>query len=95
MAKDRKFMSWIGEKDHFRLIYLDQGANIKNIYHKLRIPVEIFDSKFAFSVDKQLGYLSTSVGNIGSTFTVSVMVRLTNLSEKEVVHFARKNELWV
>ena len=58
-------------------------------------PVELFENWFNFSFDPQLGYVSTCLGNIGTTFTVSSLIKLDNLSFEEIDKFCDENELLI
>lgn len=81
LSKDKKFSMWINEEDHLRVISMQQGGNIKEVFTRLINAVKTLEQKLNFAYDKHYGYLNTCPSNIGTAMRASVLVNLPNLGK--------------
>ncbi len=78
--KEKNFNVNINEKEHLRLRYEKNGNNIKEMYEYLNKIDNLLEDKFRYSFDDRLGYLMSSLSNLGTGFKVSVTLHLPALT---------------
>ncbi len=82
-TKDKKFLVWVNEEDHLRIISMQQGGGLATVYERLRIAVAHIGERLQFARSNRLGYLSSCPTNLGTTMRASVHIRLPQLSRRE------------
>jgi creatine kinase len=83
---DKNALVWLNEEDHMRIIAMEMGADIKNVFSrfvKLSQEVEKVVTKegYGFSHSEHLGYILTCPSNLGTGLRASMMVKLPLLSQ--------------
>lgn len=78
--KEKNFNVNINEKEHLRLLYEKNGNNIKEMYEYLNKIDNLLEDKFRYSFDDRLGYLMSSLSNLGTGLKVSVTLHLPALT---------------
>ncbi len=81
LSKNREFSMWVNEEDHLRIISMQKGGNIKEVFSRLNRAAEAMQEELTFTFDERLGYVNTCPTNIGTAMRASVLVHLPNLSE--------------
>ncbi len=76
-SKDLSLM--VNEEDHFRLQYLLPGLQFKKIWNKINKLDDYLSSLVPFSFNKQFGYTTASLANVGTGLRCSAMVHLPGL----------------
>lgn len=79
----KTFLVWVNEEDHLRIISMQKGGNLKEIYTRLIQGAQAIEAKNKFSRDERLGYLTFCPTNLGTTIRASVHIKLPNISKNE------------
>ena len=92
----RTFVVWVGEEDHLRIISIQQGGDLAQVFTRLGEAVEILSRQLQFARDDSLGFLTFCPSNLGTTLRASVHVRLPHLlSRARLDVLATENNLQV
>lgn len=62
---DKTFLVWINEEDHIRIISMQKGGNLGEIYKRLVCAVCEIEKKLKFSRHDRLGFLTFCPTNLG------------------------------
>jgi len=76
----KTFLVWCGEEDHLRIISMQMGGHVGEVFGRLKEGVEKIESKIPFSSDDRLGMLTFCPTNLGTTIRASVHVKLPKLA---------------
>ncbi|CAF0887529.1 unnamed protein product [Brachionus calyciflorus] len=79
MNRKKTFVVWLNEEDHVRIISIQQGSNIKQVYSRLVKGINIIEQKAKFAHHDKFGYLTFCPTNIGTGLRASVHVKLPKL----------------
>ncbi|XP_040189156.1 creatine kinase B-type [Rana temporaria] len=84
----KTFLVWINEEDHLRVISMQKGGNMKEVFKRFcdgltRIESLIKEKSFQFMWNQHLGYILTCPSNLGTGLRAGVHVKLPNLSKNE------------
>ncbi|XP_027194025.2 arginine kinase-like [Dermatophagoides pteronyssinus] len=93
LNKARTFMVWINEEDHIRIISMQDGGNVGQIFGRLQRGIKLMEAGLEFVRDQRLGYLTFCPTNCGTTIRASVMIRLPKLASKKEQFEATANKL--
>lgn len=77
---NKTFLVWVNEEDHLRIISMQKGANLKEIYGRLVNAVKQIEAKLPFSRSERFGYLTFCPTNLGTTIRASVHIALPKLA---------------
>ena len=80
MNRKHNFVVWINEEDHVRIISIEKGANVKNVYKRLVTGIQILEKTLQFVYHEKFGYLTFCPTNIGTGLRASVHVKLPKLA---------------
>jgi len=78
--ENKTFLVWVNEEDHLRLISMQKGADIKQVFGRLINAVKQIEAKVPFSRDDRVGYLTFCPTNLGTTIRASVHIALPKLA---------------
>jgi len=76
---EKTFLVWVNEEDQLRIISMQSGGDIKQVFIRLANAIGELQNKIAFSYSDHLGYLTSCPTNLGTAMRASVHVRLPNL----------------
>merc|ERR1719198_1170070 len=85
-ANDAKsFLVWCNEEDHTRIISMEMGADIKNVFTRFVLAVNTCEEVvkkegYDFMHNDHLGYILVCPSNLGTGLRASVMVKVPLLS---------------
>ncbi|XP_045197746.1 arginine kinase-like isoform X2 [Mercenaria mercenaria] len=79
--KEKTFLTWLNEEDHFRFISMQMGGNLGQVYKRLATAIKHIETKMEFAKADGLGYLTFCPTNLGTTMRASVHVRVPMLSK--------------
>ena len=79
---DKTFLVWVNEEDQLRIISMQKGSNIKQVFQRLSTAAGIIETKAAFAKDDHLGYISNCPTNLGTGLRASVHINLPKLMKK-------------
>lgn len=96
--EDKTFLVWCGEEDHMRIISMQKGGNVGEIYGRLVKAVNTIGKSVDFVHDDRLGFLTFCPTNLGTTIRASVHIKLPRLAaggHDSLQHVADKYQLQV
>ncbi|XP_066957151.1 arginine kinase 1-like, partial [Macrobrachium rosenbergii] len=67
---------WVNEEDHLRIISMQEGGNMGEVYDRFVRAVTALGEKLPFSSSGHLGFLSFCPTNLGTAIRASVHIRL-------------------
>merc|ERR550514_2594070 len=76
----KTFLIWVNEEDQLRIISMQPGAGIKEVFDRLCRAAAHIETVLAFSHDEHLGYITSCPTNLGTALRASVHIRLPKLS---------------
>ena len=90
LSADKKFVMWINEGDHIRIISMEQGGDVKSVFDRLAKAVKCIESALqeiqgkqdVFMSDKILGIVTCCPSNLGTGMRGSVHILLPKLIKK-------------
>ncbi|KAF6129383.1 creatine kinase B [Phyllostomus discolor] len=85
---NKTFLVWINEEDHLRVISMQKGGNMKEVFTRfcngLTQIETLFKSKnFEFMWNPHLGYILTCPSNLGTGLRAGVHIKLPHLGKHE------------
>jgi len=80
MNRNRNFVVWVNEEDHVRIISMEKGANVKQVYKRLVAGIQLLEKSLKFVYHEKFGYLTFCPTNIGTGLRASVHVKLPKLA---------------
>ena len=81
-SADKRFLAWVGEEDHLRIIAMEAGGDIIGVFRRLVRAATALEERLPFARDSRLGYLSSCPTNLGTAMRASVHIRLSRLGER-------------
>ncbi|KFB41408.1 AGAP002033-PA-like protein [Anopheles sinensis] len=75
----KSFIVWVNEEDHLRIISMQKGSDIAQVYKRLIAGAESIGKHITFQRDERLGFLNFCPTNIGTGMRASMHVRLPKL----------------
>lgn len=76
----KTFLIWVNEEDHLRIISMQMGGNLKEVFGRLVKGVSKMEGgSLKYSRDDHLGYLTFCPTNLGTTIRASVHIKLPKL----------------
>ena len=77
---DKTFLVWINEEDELRIISMQQGGDIKEVFSRLTLAISELEKKMKFSFSEHLGYITSCPTNLGTAMRASVHIKVPKLS---------------
>ncbi|XP_077587683.1 creatine kinase, testis isozyme-like [Stigmatopora nigra] len=82
----KTFLVWVNEKDHLRVISMQKGGNMKEVFTRFCDGLAEMESLFkkkghVFMWNEHLGFIATCPSNLGTGLRASVHVKLPNMSK--------------
>ena len=79
--KNKTFLVWVNEEDQLRIISMQQGGDIKEVFVRLVNAIKSIETKVPFSYSEHLGYITSCPTNLGTAMRASVHIALPNLAK--------------
>ena len=79
--KEKTFLVWVNEEDQLRIISMQQGGDIKEVFTRLVNAIKSIETKVPFSYSDHLGYITSCPTNLGTAMRASVHIALPNLAQ--------------
>lgn len=76
----KTFLVWCNEEDHLRIISMQKGGDLKEVFGRLVKAVNVIEKKLPFSRDNRLGFLTFCPTNLGTTIRASVHIKVPKLA---------------
>jgi creatine kinase len=81
-SNDKKFLVWVSEEDSMRIISMQQGADIAEVFTRLSKALDHINQKIEFAFDDVRGYYTTCPTNLGTAMRASVHIKIPKLSSQ-------------
>lgn len=78
----KTFLVWVNEEDQLRIISMQQGANLHEVFDRLSRGANTIEKVAKFAHDSHLGYITSCPTNLGTALRASVHIRLPKLSQQ-------------
>jgi len=78
---NKRFRVWVNEEDHLRLISMQMGGDLSEVYQRLVKAINTMEKKLTFAKKRGLGYLTFCPTNLGTTLRASVHMRIPLFSK--------------
>ena len=78
---DKTFLVWINEEDELRIISMQKGGDIKEVFTRLTNAITQLEKKMKFAYSEHLGYITSCPTNLGTAMRASVHIALPKLAE--------------
>ena len=79
----KTFLVWVNEEDQLRIISMQMGSNIRQVFERLSIASAKIEQKAKFANDEHLGYITSCPTNLGTALRASVHIQLPKLGKKK------------
>ena len=77
---EKTFLVWINEEDQLRIISMQQGGDIKEVFTRLTVAIAQLEKQMQFSYNEHLGYITSCPTNLGTAMRASVHIALPKLA---------------
>ena len=91
----KDFLVWINEEDQMRIISMQKGGNIKEVFTRLTAALNQLEKQLSFSYCNHLGYISSCPTNLGTAMRASVHISLPLLSKDKLEEITKKHHLQI
>jgi len=78
---NKTFLVWVNEEDQLRIISMQNGSNIRQVFERLSVASSKIEKIAKFANDDHLGYISTCPTNLGTGMRASVHIKLPKLQK--------------
>ena len=78
---EKTFLVWVNEEDQLRIISMQQGGDIKEVFTRLSVAIKILEKQLAFSYNDHLGYITSCPTNLGTAMRASVHIKVPKLAK--------------
>jgi protein-arginine kinase len=94
VSKDKKFLLWINEGDHLRIISMEQGGDVRAVFDRLSRGIAAIEAGLrkitgrqdVFMRDDRLGMITCCPSNLGTAMRGSVHIMVPKLIAKMGLH---------
>jgi len=76
---EKTFLVWINEEDELRIISMQQGGDIKEVFTRLTTAIAEIQKSVKFAFNDHLGFITSCPTNLGTAMRASVHIKLPNL----------------
>lgn len=76
----KTFLVWVNEEDQLRIISMQNGSNIRQVFERLSKAAATIETKAKFANDEHLGYITSCPTNLGTGMRASVHIKLPKLA---------------
>lgn len=76
----KTFLVWCNEEDHLRIISMQMGGDLGQVYRRLVSAVNDIEKRLPFSHNDRLGFLTFCPTNLGTTVRASVHIKVPKLA---------------
>ena len=77
---EKTFLVWVNEEDQLRIISMQMGGDIKEVFTRLSNAISEIEQQVPFSYTEHLGYLTSCPTNLGTAMRASVHIALPKLA---------------
>lgn len=91
----KTFLVWVNEEDQLRIISMQPGAGIKEVFDRLCRAAAHIETVLKFSHDEHLGYITSCPTNLGTALRASVHIKLPKLMKNKETFNAIADKYYV
>lgn len=77
---EKTFLVWINEEDQLRIISMQMGGNIKEVFIRLTDAIDEIEKSVKFLYSQHIGYITSCPTNLGTAMRASVHIKLPKLA---------------
>jgi len=77
----KTFLVWINEEDELRIISMQSGGDIQEVFARLTNAITELEKKMQFAYSEHLGYITSCPTNLGTAMRASVHIALPKLAK--------------
>ena len=92
---EKTFLVWVNEEDQLRIISMQNGADLKEVFDRLCRACAHIEKVAKFSHNEHLGYITSCPTNLGTALRASVHIHLPLLGLKKDVFQAIADKYYV
>ena len=81
ISADKKFIVWVGEEDHLRIMCMFKGTMLNDVFDRLSNAIKMMDSKAEFAYSPTYGVVTSCPTNLGTGMRASVHIKIPNLTK--------------
>jgi creatine kinase len=83
VSEDKKFVIWVGEEDHLRIMCMFKGTVLNDVFDRLKGALEIVNGieGLAFAKSDDYGFVTSCPTNLGTGMRASVHIPIPNLTK--------------
>lgn len=81
--ENKTFLVWVNEEDQLRIISMQPGSDIREVFERLARGVSAIEKEAKFAHDDHLGYITSCPSNLGTGLRASVHIRLPKLGNQK------------
>jgi creatine kinase len=81
-SADEKFVIWVGEEDHMRIMCMFKGTKLADVFKKLNDALTVVSSAQEFAFSDKVGNVTSCPSNLGTGMRASVHIKLPYLTVK-------------
>jgi len=81
-SADKRALVWVNEEDQLRIISMQQGGDLRQVFDRLARMVNTIEAKLPFATHPRYGCLSSCPTNLGTAMRASVHVKLPELCKR-------------
>ena len=91
----KTFLVWVNEEDQLRIISMQPGAGIKEVFDRLCRAAAHIETVLKFAHDEHLGYITSCPTNLGTALRASVHIKLPKLMKNKETFNAIADKYYV
>ena len=76
----KTFLVWVNEEDQLRIISMQQGGDIKQVFSRLCEAVALIGKELEFAYNDHIGFVASCPTNLGTAMRASVHIKLPKLA---------------
>jgi len=80
---DKTFLVWVNEEDQLRIISMQPGSDIRQVFERLSRAATEIEKIAKFAQDDHLGYITSCPTNLGTGLRASVHIKLPKLGKEK------------
>lgn len=80
---DKTFLVWVNEEDQLRIISMQQGSDIGQVFERLSRAAAGIEGECKFAKDDHVGYITSCPTNLGTGLRASVHIDLPKLGKRK------------
>ncbi len=78
---EKTFLVWINEEDQLRIISMQMGGDIKEVFVRLTTAIKEIEKSVNFAYNPHIGYITSCPTNLGTAMRASVHIALPKLAK--------------